>query len=407
MRTTTRRARALGLASAGGLMLLAGCALDSPADPGDDAKRVVVATHESWNMSKSVMRQFTEETGYTVTVQPSGDAGALTNKLVLTKDAPIADVVYGIDNTFASRAVEEGVLAEYTPPDDPGEELEPRDPTAAEQLTPVDYSDVCVNIDDTWFAANDVRPPASFDDLVDERYHGLFVTAAPSTSSPGLAFLAATVARYGEDGWADYWRRLVDNDVKITAGWSDAYQVDFTQGGGSGDRPIVLSYASSPPFTIPEETGEPTTSALLDTCFRQVEYAGVVDGAGNPAGAEAFVDFMVGRSFQEALPDHMYVFPADPDVPLPQAWAEYAVPAEDPATLPEAVIAELRADWLRDLGGRHLTMSRARAFGAGRRAGGGPAGRPAGLLRAPGRRDGRPRALGRRLVRPGRRRSRC
>ena len=347
MRTTTWRSGALGPAAATGLLVLTGCALSDPAaETGDDTKEVVVATHDSWNMSKKVMRQFSEETGFTVRVQPSGDAGALTNKLVLTKDSPIADVVYGIDNTFASRAVDEGVLAEHTPADNPGEEYEPQDPAAAEQLTPVDYSDVCVNVDDTWFEQNDVPPPASFDDLADERYRGLFVTPAPSTSSPGLAFLAATVARYGEDGWADYWQRLVDNDVKITAGWSDAYQVDFTQGGGSGDRPIVLSYASSPPFTVAEDTGEPTTSALLDTCFRQVEYAGVLAGAGNTEGARAFVDFMAGRPFQEALPDNMYVFPVDPDAALPPAWAEHAIPADDPETLPESVIAAHRAEWL-------------------------------------------------------------
>jgi thiamine transport system substrate-binding protein len=345
MRTTTRRAGPLGLAVSG-LLALTACALSSPTDDAaDDSTKVVVATHDSWNMTKKVMRRFTEETGYEVTVQPSGDAGALTNKLVLTKESPIADAVYGIDNTFASRAVEEDVLVDHTPADNPGEDFEPQDASAAEQLTPVDYSDVCVNIDDTWFARNDVPPPSSLDDLTEERYRGLFVTPAPSTSSPGLAFLAATVARYGEDGWADYWRRLVDNDVKITSGWSDAYQVDFTQGGGSGDRPIVLSYASSPPFTV-DDTGEPTTSALLDTCFRQVEYAGVLEGAANTEGARAFVDFMTGRQFQEALPDNMYVYPVDPDAALPPAWAEHAAPADDPATLPESVIATHRAEWL-------------------------------------------------------------
>lgn len=348
MRRNTREVRLVTLTAATGL-LLAGCSLGGAADEssGQRSKEVVVATHDSWNMSKQVMRQFTQDTGYRVKVQPSGDAGALTNKLVLTKGSPIADVVYGVDNTFASRAVDAGVLAEFTPDTNPGERFEPQDDTAAGRLTPVDYSDVCVNIDDTWFAKQDLPPPTSLEDLVDERYRGLFVTPSPSTSSPGLAFLLATVAEYGEDGWADYWQRLVDNDVQITAGWSDAYQVDFTAGGGSGDRPIVLSYASSPPFTIPDGADEPTTSALLDTCFRQVEYAAVLDGADNNDGAEAFVDFLGSRAFQEALPDNMYVFPVDPDAALPEVWSRYAVPAEDPATLPESDIAANRSAWLR------------------------------------------------------------
>nr|WP_297416358.1 thiamine ABC transporter substrate-binding protein [uncultured Nocardioides sp.] len=338
-------------------LLLAGCSLGTVEqnDAGDNggvgsagegSKEVVVATHDSWNMSKLVLRDFERRTGYDVKIQPSGDAGALTNKLVLTKGSPIADAVYGIDNTFASRAVDEGVLAEFTPAENPGEEFEPEDPTAAEQLTPVDYSDVCVNVDDVWFEEHDLEPPATFEDLADPKYKGLFVTPAPSTSSPGLAFLAATVAEYGEDGWQDYWQRLVDNDVKVTAGWSDAYQVDFTAGGGGGDRPIVLSYASSPPFTIPEGKKRPTTSALLDTCFRQVEYAAVLDGAENPDGAQAFVELMASREFQEALPDQMYVFPVDPDAALPDLWARFAKPAKDPATLPESEISENRSRWL-------------------------------------------------------------
>ncbi len=319
---------------------------------------VVVATHDSWAMSKKVLREFTDRTGYTVEVQPSGDAGALTNKMVLTKGDPVADVVYGIDNTFVSRAVDEGVLAAYTPASDPGARFEPEDAAAADQVTPVDYSDVCVNVDDAWFAKAELPPPTTFEDLTEPAYRDLFVTPGPPTSSPGLAFLAATVAKFGEDGWQDYWRRLLDNGAKVTSGWSDAYQVDFTAGGGDGDRPIVLSYASSPPFTIPEGPGgmgKPTTSALLDTCFRQVEYAAVLDGAANPAGAKAFIDFMVGRSFQEALPDNMYVFPVDEAVQLPAVWARWAPPATDPWSLPESTIAAERDDWLTawaDLAGR-------------------------------------------------------
>ncbi len=305
-------------AAALSLSLLAACSLGGT-DSGDAeaSKQVVVATHESWNMSKQVLEQFTDETGYVVKVEPVGDAGALTNRLVLTKNSPLADVVFGIDNTFASRAYDEGILAEYQPDADPGERFEPASDAMGRQLTAVDYSDVCVNVDDAWFAEKGLESPKTFEDLTDEKYRGLFVTSAPTTSSPGLAFLLATVARFGEDGWKGYWERLTANDAKVTAGWSDAYQVDFTAGGGAGDRPIVLSYASSPPFTIPEGGDQPTTSALLDTCFRQVEYAAVIEGAENPEGAQAFIDFMVGDSFQEALPDNMYVFPVDSEVALP------------------------------------------------------------------------------------------
>jgi thiamine transport system substrate-binding protein len=314
---------------------------------GSDGKTVVVATHDSWAMSKKVLEEFTAKTGYTVKIEPNGDAGQLTNKLVLTKGSPIADMTYGIDNTFASRAVDEGVLADYTPKGLPSSasSYALKDPTDARQLTPVDYGDVCVNIDDAWFKQHKVTPPRTLDDLTKPEYKGLFVTPGASSSSPGLAFLLTTIAAYG-DHWPDYWSKLMANGTKITSGWSDAYEVDFTAGGGKGDRPIVLSYSSSPPFTIPKGASKPTTTALLDTCFRQVEYAGVLKGAKNPAGAKAFIDFMTRKSFQRALPDNMYVYPVDRTVALPADWAKYAKTAPEPFTVPPAEIAKNRSTWL-------------------------------------------------------------
>lgn len=327
----------------------AACSVGGTTDDsnGSGSKTVVVATHDSWAMSKKVLQEFTDQTGYKVRIEPNGDAGQLTNKLVLTKGSPIADMTYGIDNTFASRAVDEGVLTDYTPKDLPASasSYALTDPTDAKQLTPVDYGDVCVNIDDTWFKQHEVTPPRTLDDLTDPDYKSLFVTPGASSSSPGLAFLLTTIAKYG-DGWQGYWSKLMANGAKVTSGWSDAYEVDFTAGGGHGDRPIVLSYSSSPPFTIPKGETKPTTSALLDTCFRQVEYAGVLKGAKNPEGAKAFIDFMTQKSFQQALPDNMYVYPVDRDVALPADWAKYAKTASKPFTVPPAEVAKNRSTWL-------------------------------------------------------------
>ena len=342
------------LAAAASLGLVAACSVGGSTSDGADGsagKTVVVASHDSWAMPADVLAAFTKQTGYRVRVETNGDAGELTNKLVLTKRSPIADLAYGIDNTFASRAVDEGVLAEYTSKDAPASasSYALTDPAEARVLTPVDYADVCVNVDDVWFRKHGVTPPRTLDDLVRPAYKGLFVTPGATTSSPGLAFLLATIARYG-DGWPAYWERLMAADTRLTSGWSDAYEVDFTAGGGNGDRPIVLSYASSPPFTIPKGGGRPTTSSLLDTCFRQVEYAGVLKGATNPAGAKAFIDFMERRRFQEALPDNMYVFPVDDRAELPATWAKYAKVAEHPFTVPAGEIAANRDAWLRQWG---------------------------------------------------------
>jgi len=352
MRTRRNQFTAALTALVAGTLVLTACGSDETKEPTSttpESKTITIASHESWAMSEEVLAEFKAETGITVKVQAHGDAGELTNKLVLTKDDPIADGVFGIDNTFATRAVDEGVLAPYSPADEPesvsGFAL---DGDAGEQLTPIDYGDVCINVDDTWFAKEKVAPPTSLDDLVEPAYKDLLVVPGATTSSPGLAFLLATIGTYGEDGWQAYWEKLVANGVKVDSGWTDAYTVDFTAGGGKGDRPIVLSYSSSPPFTVPEGADEPTTSALLDTCFRQVEYAGVLAGAKNPKNTQKFIDFMLGKSFQAALPDNMYVYPVDTTVALPKGWDTWAPTAEEPIEVASEDIAENRADWLRD-----------------------------------------------------------
>jgi thiamine transport system substrate-binding protein len=325
-------------------LAVSGCAVsnDEPkAESTTKVTKLVIATHDSWAAPDELIAKFEADTGYDVTIVPNGDAGELTNKLVLTKDSPIADGVFGIDNSFATRAIDEGVLADYRSADLPQGEYD-----LDSHLTPVDWGDVCVNVDDVWFASHKLAPPKTFDDLTKPAYKDLFVTPGAATSSPGFAFLLATIGTYGEDGWQDYWTKLMDNGTKLTSGWTDAYTVDFTAGGGDGSRPIVLSYNSSPPFTIPKGETKPTTSALLDTCFRQVEYAGVLEGAKNPEGAKAFIDFLVSTEFQESLPDNMYVFPVNPDAKLPAEWAKWATPATNPIAVDPADITANRQKWL-------------------------------------------------------------
>jgi thiamine transport system substrate-binding protein len=313
---------------------------------GDASKRVVLVTHESFVMSKKLRQQFEDESGYDLVIKASGDAGALTNKLVLTKDDPTGDAVFGIDNTFGSRAIDEGVLTPYAAKLPEGASDYALVGDDDHDLTPVDTGNVCVNVDDTWFADHGIPEPRTLDDLVKPAYQDLFVTPGATTSSPGLAFLLATIAAYGEvasrnpHGWQDYWTQLMANGAELTQGWSDAYE-----GGGGGDRPIVLSYDSSPAFTADGQGGT-TTSALLDTCFRQVEYAGVLAGAKNPEGAEALVDFMLTRPFQEALPDAMYVFPVDAGAALPPEWAKFAKQPDHAYSVDPAEIATHRDEWL-------------------------------------------------------------
>ncbi len=305
-------------------------------------------THDSFAVSKSVLAAFTEQTGIKVKVLQAGDAGAALNQVVLTKSNPIGDVFFGVDNTFLSRALDAGVFAKYTPA------ALSRVPSeyqldGSHRLTPVDHGDVCINYDKKWFAAKKLAVPATLTDLTKRAYKGLLVVENPATSSPGLVFQLATIARFGTTGWRDYWSKLRANDVKVDDGWTSAYDGDFTQGANHGTFPMVVSYASSPPAAVYYSEPRPKTSpigTMLDSCFRQVEFAGVLRGTGHPAAARALVDFMLSARFQEDIPLQMFVFPVREDTKLPTVFAKFAQVADHPLTLPAAEISAKRDGWI-------------------------------------------------------------
>jgi len=354
-RLVTTPALTLGLVlAAAGCSTLGGDDTDSPSDgtaseptstaSGQVGGEVVLVTHESFTLPKKLVAAFERESGIDLVTRAAGDAGTLTAKLSLTKGNPTGDVAFGVDNTFASRPLGEGVFATYEPTLPAGADefaLE----EGADKLTPIDVGHVCVNVDTTWFEKQSIAPPTTLADLTDPTYQDLMVTPGASTSSPGMAFFLATVAEYGDD-WPSYWEDLLDNGAKVVDGWEDAYYGDFTQGGGKGERPIVVSYDSSPAFTVPKGSDESTTAALLDTCFRQVEYAGVLEGAANPAGAQAVIDWLLTDDVQAALPTAMYVFPVSDAVEVPADWATYAVQPTAPLSVSPADIAANREQWL-------------------------------------------------------------
>jgi len=278
------------------------------------------------------------------------------NQAILSADNPLADVLYGVDNTLLSRALDEDILYPYASPllDEIPDRLE-LDPQ--HRALPVDYGNVCLNYDKSWFAERDLAPPESLDDLVLPQYEGLTVVENPATSSPGLAFLLATVGRFGETGeytYLDYWAEMRDNGVLVVEGWEDAYWGQFTYGsGGEGDRPIVVSYASSPPVEVyfAEEPFEeaPTAAVVGDSsCFRQIEFVGILvpEDAQNRDLAEAWVDFMLDETFQEDIPLHMFMFPANENASLPEVFAEFAVIPEHPADVDYADIEANREAWI-------------------------------------------------------------
>lgn len=324
---------------------------DASGKPESDT--VTLVTHNSFAASEDVLEQFTEETGYRVEVLRGGDAGATVNQAILSKGNPQGDLLFGIDNTMLSKALDEELFTEYRAD---GVDAVPEDLRLDDEgrVTPIDTGDVCVNYDRAYFEERDVEPPQTLDDLTDPAYEDLLVVENAATSSPGLAFLLATVGEFGEDGWQDYWKRLKDNGVAMVDGWEQAYDGRFTgsaSGGKSGDRPLVVSYASSPPAEVvygeDQEPAQAPTGVSTGTCFRQIEFAGLLDGAANAEGGRALLDFMIGRTFQEDMPLNMFVNPVLPDAELPEVFTEYGEQIDDPHRVAPERIAQNREQWVK------------------------------------------------------------
>ncbi|MBA2283262.1 MAG: thiamine ABC transporter substrate-binding protein [Actinomycetota bacterium] len=320
--------------------LLAGAAACGDSDDGngngngatatDDVVRLL--THDSFVVSDGVFEAFTEETGVRVEVLRGDDAGSLVNQAVLTRGDPQGDVLYGIDTTFLTLGLDEDLFEPYLSPalDLVPDELE-IDPE--HRVTPIDRGDVCINYERAYFEAPGAPPlPTSLAALADPAYRDLLVVEDPATSSPGLAFLAATVEELGDDGWEAYWTALRANGVAVAADWTDAYYGQFSGGATSeGDRPLVVSYASSPPVEVlfaDPPVDEPPTGVIEATCIRQVEYAGVLAGAAHPAAAHLLVDFLLSETFQADVPLNMFVFPVRDGTPLPDVFRFAAQPAD-------------------------------------------------------------------------------
>ena len=325
-------------------LLLSACS-PKPAEP----QTITVMTHDSFAIGEDVIKAFEAENNAKVSFIQSGDAGAMLNQAVLTKNAPIADVLFGVDNTFLSRALESDIFEAYQSSEltNIADEFK-LDPS--NRALPVDYGDVCINYDKAYFTENNLAVPQSFEDLAKPEYKGVLVVEDPATSSPGLAFLLATRAHFG-DGYLDYWKSLKANGTVVVDGWETAYYTNFSASSGKGPQPMVVSYASSPAaevfFASEPLTDSPTASIVASgMCFRQIEFVGILKNMPNQALAQKFVDFMLSQEFQEDMPLNMFVYPVNKSAKLPEVFTNFAQVAENPAALSYSEIASNRDAWI-------------------------------------------------------------
>ena len=339
----------IGRALSAGILLSACTSnADSATSPGTEPTTVRLLAHDSFVVSQPLIDQFKKDTGITIEVTTGGDAGTMVAGAVLAAGAPSADVMFGIDNTLLSKAVDAQVFSPYTATDADAVIPSLRNDTAGGLVTPIDYGDVCVNIDDVWFAKHHLPVPTNIDQLTSAKYKDQLVVEDPASSSPGLAFMLATIAKYG-DSWPQYWEKLNANGVKVSGSWTDAYESVFSA--SKGDRPLVVSYATSPPaemvYAEKPKPSKPSTSVLTEGCYRQIEFAGVLRGTTNEAAAQKVVDWLLSKPVQADVPLSMFVFPSRESTPLPAVFTKFAAMVPNPLQLPAADVNAHLSDWLK------------------------------------------------------------
>lgn len=310
---------------------------------------ITLLAHDSFAVTKSLITAFKSRTGITVKVVTGGDAGEVVNKAILTAGNPEGDVLFGVDNTLLTRALQAHIFAAYVSPQDASLRPELKSDTGGGFVTPIDYADVCVDADLGWFASHHVAVPTTLAQLTDPTYRNLLVVENPATSSPGLAFLLASVARYGDPGWKTYWAGLKSNGVKVDNDWNGAYYGDFS-GASKGSRPLVVSYSTDPAADIigaaSPKPAKPNVSVMNDSCFRQVEYAGVLAGSRHVAAAQEVVDWLASPAVQRDVTPSMYVLPARAGVPIPPVFQKWTAVPPSPLSLPAADITANRSKWI-------------------------------------------------------------
>ncbi len=264
-----------------------------------------------WGPGPELSRLFAERTGVKLTLISCGDAAQVLSRAVLEKKRPAADVLVGIDNNLADAARRSGVLEAYR---SPRHEVVPDELVLDEDwlLTPYDWGYFALIHD----SASGVPAPASLEDLTRPEYAKRLILMDPRTSTPGLGFVAWTVAVYGDD-YISYWERLKPSVLTLAPGWDSGYGL-FT----SGEAPLVISYTTSPAYHAEYDNTDRYKALVFPEGHpRQIEGLGVVKGCANRPGARAFVDFMLTDEAQAVLPLTQWMYPVSRTVPLPASYA--------------------------------------------------------------------------------------
>lgn len=307
------------------------------------AEKLRVMVHSSFEIPKPLLAQFEKQNNIKLAIIKGGDAGEMLNKLILTRAKPVADVVFGIDNTLVSKALGANVLEDSLP-----QAKDDSQGGLGAAVAAVDYGFVTLNYDKAALAKSSVALPKSLQDLTLPAYKNWLVVPNPATSSPGYAFLLATISSMGEENAFAWWAQMRTNGVKVVKGWTEAYYTEFTHNKGS--RPLVVSYATSPAaevfFSKKKITESPTGNLFLKGgVFRQVEGVALIKGGGQRDAALKFVDFMRSPPVQEALQTNMWMYPVQANTSRAEVMRHAVEPVEF-ETPDVQLVATKGADWV-------------------------------------------------------------
>jgi len=273
---------------------------------------------------------FFKKTGLKVEFVSFGTSGEALNQVLLEGKFPKADILMGLDELLFLRAQEKDLFEKLGTVE--GKSLDPA-------FIPFDYGFLAFIFDSSRTSIPTNLRLSTFSKWLSAKQK--IALQDPRTSSLGLEFLVWTYASLG-DGAKLFWQGIAPSVLTFSPGWSGAYelflkkQVDF-----------VLSYTTSPAYHRMRENKNNISFALFsEGHFKQVEGLSILKASTRKEMAKTFVELVLSKEAQTALPTFQWMYPVREDVKLPKEFREIPVPKT--LKVDWANVVQSKNQWLKD-----------------------------------------------------------